>query len=77
MPICWNVAVHITTCATIPASPAQVFTLAFHSSSPRNVGSSSLSLTFRGPGESNSAIVVFSPAQDMTLPSPSSDLHGF
>ncbi len=61
----------------IPASPAQVFTPTFHSSSLGNLWSSSLSLAFRGPGESNSAIVVFFPPQDMTYPSPSPNLHGF
>jgi len=60
-----------------PVSPGQVFALGFNCSPPCNVWSAAPSLVFRGPGESNVAVIVCLLPQDMTDPSPLADLHGF
>ena len=61
----------------IPARPAQIFLFSLNSSPSLNLWSASLFFAFRGPGKSNSAVVIFLTPENMGIPSPSSDLHSF
>ena len=61
----------------IPSYPSQIFPFGFNGSPPSDLWSDGPTLAFRVPGELNSAVVIFLSPQNVTDPSPSSDLQSF
>jgi len=51
---------------SIPACPSQIFPFGFNGSPRNDLWSAGPSLAFRGPGERNSAVVIFLSPENVT-----------